>query len=164
MHTPNHVANSIRSNMLSVTFGTRTGSVADPLVKRALPLGMEFMRLTGKLLPPSPCVSRGSPFEGPWSNAIDFIKPLQWIPTRTRSRGRKLRQDFLEVYGAMIRLVKERMSSGEDVSDCLVKSLLECEEEEQLSWTDLCMLTTAFATGGSHSVCQITGVNTRYYY
>ena len=59
------------------------------------------------------------------------------------------------MYGAMIRLVKERMSSGEDVSDCLVKSLLECEEEEQLSWTDLCMLTTAFATGGSHSVSPV---------
>jgi len=120
--------------MLSVTFGTRTGSVTDPLVKRALPLGMEFMRLTG-----------------PWSNAVDFIKPLQWIPTRTRSRGRKLRQDFLDVYGAMIRHVKQRMDSGDDAPDCLVRSLLACEEEEQLSWTDLCMLTTAFATGGSHS-------------
>ncbi|TFY52985.1 hypothetical protein EVJ58_g9703, partial [Rhodofomes roseus] len=128
-----YVGRYVLNNMLSVTFGTRTGSVADPLVKRALPLGMEFMRLTG-----------------PWSNAVDFIKPLQWIPTRTRSRGRKLRQDFLDVYGAMVRLVKERMDSGEDVPDCLVKSLFAFEKEEQLSWTAMCMFTTAFATGVSH--------------
>ncbi|EGO26305.1 hypothetical protein SERLADRAFT_367896 [Serpula lacrymans var. lacrymans S7.9] len=132
---PAHYAGRyVLNNMLSVTFGTRTGSVADPLVRRALPLGNEFMKLTG-----------------PWSNAIDFIKPLQWIPTRIRSRGRKLRKDFLEVYGAMINLVKHRMESGENVPDCLVKSLLEYQEDEKLSWTDMCLLTTAFATGGSHS-------------
>ena len=121
--------------MLSVTFGTRTGSVLDPLIMRALPLGNEFMKLTG-----------------PWSNAVDFIKPLQWLPTRIRSRGRKLRQDFLDVYGAMITQVKEQIDSGKDVPDCLVKTLLEVQEEEKLSWTDMCLLTTAFATGGSHSV------------
>ncbi|KXN88563.1 Phenylacetate 2-hydroxylase [Leucoagaricus sp. SymC.cos] len=124
----------VLNNMLSITFGTRTGSVADPVIKRALPLGNEFMKLTG-----------------PWSNAIDFIKPLQWIPTRTRARGQKLRKDFLEVYGTMINMVKDRIAAGENVPDCLVKSLLMCQEEEQLSWTDMCLLTTAFATGGSHS-------------
>lgn len=122
--------------MLSFTFGTRIGSMVDPLVKRTLPLGNEFMKLTG-----------------PWNNAIDFIWPLQWIPTRMRSRGRKLRKNFLEVYGAMINFVKDRIDSGEEVPDCLVKSLLQYEEEEKLSWTDMCMLTTAFATGGSHSAC-----------
>ncbi|KAF9455844.1 cytochrome P450 [Collybia nuda] len=129
-----YVGRYVLNNMLSVTFGTRAGSVADPVIKRALPLGNEFMKLTG-----------------PWSNAVDFIKPLQWVPTRTRSRGRKLRRDFLEVYGTMINLVKDRMAIGEEVPDCLVKSLLEYQVEEQLSWTDMCLLTTAFATGGSHS-------------
>lgn len=114
--------------MLSVTFGTRTGSVYDPLVKRALPLGNEFMKLTG-----------------PLSNAIDFIKPLQYLPLSIRTRGRKLRKEFLEVYGAMINQVKTSMEQGEDVKDCLVKKLLEMQEEEKLSWTDLSMLTTAFA-------------------
>ncbi|KAH9922938.1 cytochrome P450 [Fomitopsis serialis] len=118
-----YVGRYVLNNMLSVTFGTRTGSVTDPLVKRALLLGMEFMRLTASAMDTDP----------------------------TRSRGRKLSQDFLDVYGAMIRHVKERMDSDDDVPDCLVKSLLACEEEEHLSWTDLCMLTTAFATGGSHS-------------
>ncbi|PCH43872.1 cytochrome P450 [Wolfiporia cocos MD-104 SS10] len=124
----------VLNNMLSVTFATRIGSVTDPLIKKTLSLGDEFMMLTG-----------------PWSNAIDFIKPLQWMPTRIRSRGRKLHQDFLDVYGAMILLVKKRMESGEDAPDCLVKSLLKSQEEEELSWTDICMLATAFATGGSHS-------------
>lgn len=99
------------------------------------------------------CILLTDFISGPWSNAVDFIKPLQWIPTRTRSRGRKLRKEFLEVYGTMINLVKGRMSAGEDVPDCLVKSLLEYQDEEHLSWTDMCLLTTAFATGGSHSVC-----------
>ncbi|KAF9254155.1 cytochrome P450, partial [Marasmius fiardii PR-910] len=129
-----YVGRYVLNNMLSVTFGTRTGSVADPVIKRALPLGNEFMKLTG-----------------PWSNAVDFVKPLQWIPTRIRSRGRKLRKDFIEVYGTMINLVKDRMASGENVPDCLVKSLLQKKDEEELSWIDLCLLTTAFATGGSHS-------------
>lgn len=55
----------------------------------------------------------------------------------------------------MINIVKDRMTAGENVPNCLVKSLLEYEEEEQLSWTDMCLLTTAFATGGSHSVSEI---------
>lgn len=47
------------------------------------------------------------------------------------------------------------MESGENVPDCLVKSILEYQENEKLSWGDMCLLTTAFATGGSHSVNHI---------
>jgi len=43
------------------------------------------------------------------------------------------------------------MESGENVPDCLVKSILEYQENEKVSWADMCLLTTAFATGGSHS-------------
>lgn len=35
------------SNMLTLTFGSRTVKATDPLVQEALRLGMEFMRLTG---------------------------------------------------------------------------------------------------------------------
>lgn len=124
----------VLNNMLSLTFGTRIGSMADPVVNRAIALGNEFMKLTG-----------------PWSNAVDFIKPLQWIPTRIRSRARQLRKDSMEVYGEMVNMVKSRTDSKEHIPDCLVKSLLQCQDEEQLSWTDICMLTAAFATGGSYS-------------
>jgi hypothetical protein len=37
----------IRSNMLTVSFATRTDSTMDPLTERALALATEFMDLTG---------------------------------------------------------------------------------------------------------------------
>ena len=37
------------SNMLTITFATRTDSTSDPLTERALALATEFMDLTGDL-------------------------------------------------------------------------------------------------------------------
>lgn len=91
---------------------------------------------------------------GPLSNIVDFIEPLQWIPTTTRSRGRRLHDGIVEVYGAMIMRVKARMDAGEDVPDCLVKTLLLTQEQEKLDWEDLCMLSAVFTLGGVHSVCN----------
>jgi hypothetical protein len=136
--------------MLTISFGMRTDSTTDPLIECALALTMEFMELSGiVILILVIDVSQSIP--GPWSNAIDFIKPLQWIPTRMRSRGRKLHDDLIEVYGAMILRVKARMDSGENVPDCLVKTLLETREEEKLDWEDICMLACVFTLGGVHS-------------
>jgi hypothetical protein len=89
---------------------------------------------------------------GPLSNIVDFIEPLQRLPTRTRSRGRAVHDGILEVYGAMIMRVKARMDAGEDVPDCLVKTLLLTQEQEKLDWEDLCMLSAVFTLGGVHSV------------
>ena len=89
---------------------------------------------------------------GPLSNIVDFIEPLQWIPTTTRSRGRRLHDMIVEVYGALIMRVKARMDAGEDVPDCLVKTLLLSQEREKLDWEDMCMLAVAFNLGGIHSV------------
>ncbi|KAH9975033.1 cytochrome P450 [Lactifluus volemus] len=122
------------NNMLTISFATRTDSMSDPLTKGALDLATEFMNLSG-----------------PWSNIIDFIEPLQWIPTIMRSRGRRLHDRIVEVYGAMIMRVKARMDAGEDVPDCLVKTLLLTQEEEKLSWEDLCMLSVVFTIGGVFS-------------
>ena len=58
----------------------------------------------------------------------------------------------MEVYGAMILRVKARMDAGEDVPDCLVKTLLLTQEQEKLDWEDLCMLSAVFTLGGVHSV------------
>jgi hypothetical protein len=58
----------------------------------------------------------------------------------------------MEVYGAMIMRVKARMDAGEDVPDCLVKTLLLTQEQEKLDWEDLCIMATAFNLGGVHSV------------
>ena len=38
------------SNMLTISFGTRTDSTADPLTERALSLATEFMDLTGTIV------------------------------------------------------------------------------------------------------------------
>ena len=59
---------------------------------------------------------------------------------------------IVEVYGAMIMRVKARMDMGEDVPDCLVKTLLLAQEKEKLDWEDLCMLSAVFTLGGVHSV------------
>lgn len=101
-------------------------------------------------------LSRWFCFLGPWSNAIDFIKPLQWVPTRMRSRGRKLHDELINVYGAMILQVKARIDSGEDVPDCLVKTLVETQQKEGLDWEDLCMV-SGDIHAGTISTSNIAG-------
>ncbi len=144
------------SNMLTISFATRTDSTLDPLTERALALATEFMDLTGEYKLISRAGSPDTPAPGPWSNIVDFIEPLQWIPTPTRSRGNRLHDAILEVYGAMIMRVKARMDAGEDVPDCLVKTLLLTQEQEKLDWEDLCMLSAVFTLGGVHSVRTIS--------
>jgi hypothetical protein len=39
------------SNMLTISFATRTDSTMDPLTERAMALATEFMDLTGKISP-----------------------------------------------------------------------------------------------------------------
>jgi hypothetical protein len=47
-----HIECVAYSNMLTISFGSRTDSTLDPLVERALSLATEFMNLTGKIPPP----------------------------------------------------------------------------------------------------------------
>ena len=58
---------------------------------------------------------------------------------------------LIDVYGSMIRRFKTLMNSGNEVPDCLMKMLLE-SQEEKLDWEDLCMLAAVFTLGGVHSV------------
>ena len=44
------------------------------------------------------------------------------------------------------------MDAGEDVPDCLVKTLIQTQEQEKLDWEDMCMLSAVFTLGGVHSV------------
>ncbi|KAG6831335.1 hypothetical protein H0H92_011250 [Tricholoma furcatifolium] len=135
---PINPAHYTGSNMLIIAFATRTDSSIDPLTEKALALAMEFMDLTG-----------------PWSNAIDFFEPLQWIPSRMRTRGRNLHAGFLDAYGGLIDRVKSRINAGEHVPDCLVKTLIETQEAEKLDWEDVCMLAAVFVLGGVHSVRKV---------
>lgn len=92
---------------------------------------------------------------GPLANAVDFFEPLQWIPTSKRSRARKVHDGLVEVYGSMIRRFQNLMESGGEVPDCLVKMLIESQENEKLDWEDLCMLSAVFTLGGVHSVSAL---------
>lgn len=89
---------------------------------------------------------------GPFTNLVDFIEPLQWLPNKMHARAAKLHDDFIEVYGSMVTAVKERMDAGENVPHCLAKVLIEGQAQEKLDWEDVCMLSAAFALGGVHSV------------
>lgn len=91
---------------------------------------------------------------GPFSNAIDFVDLLQFLPTRMRARGRKLHDDLITVYGQMVADVERRMEKDESqVPDCLVKTLIATREAENLDHEDICMLSAVFTLGGVHSVC-----------
>ena len=94
-------------------------------------------------------------FKGPWSNCVDFFEVLQYIPTPKRTRGRRLHDALIDVYGSMILDFQSRMRSGEEVPDCLVKTLLDNQESEKLDWEDLCMLSAVFTLGGVHSVSSL---------
>lgn len=140
--------------MLTLAFATRTDATCDPLAECALAINKEFMHLTGKLTPfllHKSGPDRGH-FPGALSNIVDFIRPLQWIPTPMQSRGRRLHDAIVEVYGTMITQLKKRMDSGEDVPDCVIKTLIQIQEKEELDWEDICMLSAVFTLGGVISV------------
>lgn len=124
--------------MLGASLGIRTETMKDPLIQRTLAIGLEFNDLTG-----------------PVSNITDFITPLQYIPTREQARGRRLHDEMVEVYGALLMQVKARVDAGEDVPDCLAKTLLEVRDQENLDWEDMCMLAAVFNLGGVHSTAGI---------
>lgn len=78
------------------------------------------------------------------------------------TRGTKLHDGLIDIYGEMITRFQSRMQAGEHVPDCLAKTLIETREEEKLDWEDLCMLAAVFTLGGVHSVCflhRLTYVN-----
>jgi len=52
----------------------------------------------------------------------------------------------------MIAKVKECMDTGNNMLDCLVKTLIKSWEAEKLSWEDMCFITASFTMGGIHLV------------
>lgn len=68
------------------------------------------------------------------------------------TRAKKLQADLLETYGGMIDGIDERMKAGEDVPDCLAKSILLSKEELELDDLDVSILCSAFMIGGVETV------------
>ncbi|KAF5318738.1 hypothetical protein D9619_011047 [Psilocybe cf. subviscida] len=133
-----HAGRCSLNNMLTITFGMRTDTLEHPLVGRALRLSREFMNCTG-----------------PVSNLTDFVPILQKLPNYMRTRGEKLHSDLVETYGGMINDIDARMQRGEEVPDCLVKTLLMSREEEQMDHLDMAILCSAFMIGGVETTASI---------
>ncbi|KAJ7648055.1 cytochrome P450 [Roridomyces roridus] len=133
-----HAGRASLNNMLSVVFGTRTGSIYHPLVGQALKISREFMNVTG-----------------PVSNLVDFIPILQHLPTPMHRRGEKLHEKLVETYGGMIKDLDHRMQMGENVADCLAKTMLESKAEEEMDHLDMSILASAFMIGGVETTAAI---------
>ncbi|KAI1128352.1 cytochrome P450 [Nemania abortiva] len=133
-----HAGRCSLNNMLTIVFGTRTTSVTDPLVGKALRLSREFMNCTG-----------------PVSNLVDFSSLLQKIPTRLRKRGQRLHEGLVDTYGGMIFDIKRQIHLGRDVPDCLAKTMLSIQEEEELDDLDMAILASAFMIGGVETTASI---------
>lgn len=85
---------------------------------------------------------------------IDFVSILQKLPINLplKTRAQKLHADLVATYGGMITKIDERMKRGEQVPDCLVKTLLLAQEEEGLDHLDMAILCSAFMIGGVETV------------
>ena len=124
-----HAGRCSLNNMLTITFGLRTESIYDPLVRDALRLSREFMNCTG-----------------PMSNLIDFVPWLQNFNMKLKRRARKLHKDLVATYGGMIRHVEKRMLLGLPVTDCLAKDLVAVQQDEELDELDKAILASAFVS------------------
>ncbi|KAH8112313.1 cytochrome P450 [Phellopilus nigrolimitatus] len=133
-----HAGRCSLNNMLTIAFASRTESVQDPLVSQALKLSREFMNCTG-----------------PVSNLVDFITPLQWFTTPLQARGKKLHQGLVDTYGGLIKSIEARMNAGEDVPDCLAKTMILSRESENLDDLDMAILASAFMIGGVETTASI---------
>ncbi|RDB27130.1 hypothetical protein Hypma_004573 [Hypsizygus marmoreus] len=133
-----HAGRCSLNNMLTVVFGMRTDAIEHPLVGRALRLSREFMNCTG-----------------PVSNLIDFIPVLQHLPNYMTTRAKKLHAGLVETYGGMINDIEDRLKRGEDVPDCLAKTMILTKEEEEMDHLDMSILCSAFMIGGVETTASI---------
>jgi cytochrome P450 len=91
---------------------------------------------------------------GPVSNIVDYVPLLQRLPSTMHSRARQLHQDLMRTYGGMINEIRQRMSLGKHIPDCLVKTMLTVYQDENLDDVDMAMLASAFMIGGVETVRQ----------
>ena len=89
------------------------------------------------------------------SNLVDFVPLLQRIPTPMHQRGKKLHKGLVDTYGGFIQDIERRMKSGEQVTDCLAKTMVEVRKKESLDDLDMAILASAFMIGGVETVCSL---------
>lgn len=83
---------------------------------------------------------------------IDYVPLLQYLPSKLHARAQALHKDLVGTYGGMIKKMDARMQDGEDVPNCLTRTLLNAKEKEGLDDLDLALLAGAFMIGGVETV------------
>ncbi|OJT13260.1 Cytochrome P450 1B1 [Trametes pubescens] len=124
--------------ILRLVYGVRTASLDEPTVVEVLRISREFMNTTGSV-----------------SNLVDFFPILQKLPNPMTTRGRNLNRDILAFNRPYIQDIETRLKRGEDVADCLAKTLLLTREEEQLDDLDIVMLCGALMIGGVETTASV---------
>ncbi|KAL0952246.1 hypothetical protein HGRIS_006536 [Hohenbuehelia grisea] len=71
------------------------------------------------------------------------------------TRGKKLHEDLVYTYAGMILDISVRFKAGEKVPGCLVKTMIEMNDEENLDHVDMAILCSAFMIGGVETTAPI---------
>jgi cytochrome P450 len=71
-----------------------------------------------------------------------------------KTRSQKLHADLVATYGGMINDIDERMKRGENVPDCVVKTLLEAKDKQGLDDLDITIMCSGFMIGGVETVSK----------
>ena len=74
------------------------------------------------------------------------------MPNPLITRAKKLHNDLVDTYGGMINAIEARMKAGEDVPDCLAKTLVKTRDQECMDHKDMAILCSAFMIGGVETV------------
>lgn len=83
----------------------------------------------------------------------DFVPLLQNLPGNYMiKRAKALFRELVDTYGGMVNDIEARMKHGEKVPDCLVKTLVELKDKEELDHLDMAILCSAFMIGGVETV------------
>ncbi|TFK83361.1 cytochrome P450 [Polyporus arcularius HHB13444] len=126
------------NNILMLIYGTRTESMGDPIVKEVLRISREFMNTTGSV-----------------SNLVDFFPILQKLPNRMTSRGKKLHEEIVNFNRPFLADIEGRLKRGDDVPDCLAKTLLLTREDEGLDDLDILIMCGTLIIGGVETTASI---------
>ncbi|KAI0641661.1 cytochrome P450 [Trametes meyenii] len=136
---PSPYASRVSLNVIfGLVYGQRTKSITDPAATEILRMSREFMNTTG-----------------PVSNLVDFFPILQKLPNTMARRGRKLNQDILAFNRPYVADIEARLKRGEDVPDCLAKTLLLTREAEGLDDLDIIILCAAMLIGGVETTASV---------
>ncbi|KAI0667526.1 cytochrome P450 [Trametes maxima] len=136
---PSPYASRVSLNVIfGLVYGRRTKSITDPVAAEVLRMSREFMDTTG-----------------PVSNLVDFLPILQKLPNTMTRRGRKLNEDILTFNQPYVADIERRLKRGEDVPDCLAKTLLLTREAEELDELDIIILCAAMLIGGVETTASV---------